>query len=517
MRFNQYIKELGIDNYKWVLSSSPEEEVYSFRPYNSNITNWNCVVVYMGYLSKLKDLHSTDEIISFLCIKDTSFMPDINHLKLCFPNANLVIINWNHSLERLFDIASDCFLNAVRYNSQINRLVSAFNENKGLQYLIDEACAITKSPIIVMDNSYKILAMFNSQIFSESSSTLETQRSLGYATERTIQRMKRDKIYEQLRKFSYPLYTKPNDEEYGWLNVLVYAHGIEMAEIGMMEYNHTFNHYDFEFLNFLKQLVSWQMQQSDFYTNNRGMMHSVFLAELLDQKIPNQQIVLHRKKLLNWKEAPYMYVLTVFQNELSDFNQRAEIFAIQMQRILPNSRWVIYHSNLVMLVMKNTVGINEFLPESPFYKRLELNHLYGIVSNCFSDFLDIRKYYEQTISINNLLPIINEKKAIYIYNDYVFYHIGTIIAESYDLRDFYHPAIIAIRDYDKQNNTSYLKTLTQYLLYIDNPSLCAKNLFIHKNTFFYRMNKIKEQFHLNLNDGVERLKLHLTLEFMKLE
>jgi len=517
MRFNQYIKELRIKDYKWILSSFPEIEVYSFRPYSQNISNWDSAIVYMGYLSKLKDVPTTNNVVNFLCIKDTDFVLEINQLKLYFPNANIVTIYCKCSLEELFDVASDCFLNAVRYNSQINHLLSAFNANKGLQYLIDEACAITRCPIIIMDNSYKILAMYNSQIFSESNSDLETQRNLGYATERTIQRMKRDKIYEQLRKFSYPLYTKPEDEQYGWLNVLVYAHGIEMAEIGMMEYNHTFNHYDFEFLNFLKQLVSWQMQQNDFYINNRGMMHSVFLAELLDQKIPNQQIVRHRKKLLNWKESPYMYIMTVFQNEMSDFNQRAEIFAIQMQNILPNSRWVIYHSNLVMLIMKNTVGIDEFMPESPFYKRLELNHLYAIVSNCFSDFLEIRKYYEQTISINNLLPVIDKKKAIYIYNDYVFYHIGTIIAESYDLRDFYHPAIIAIRDYDKQNNTSYLETLTQYLIHIDNPSLCAKNLFIHKNTFFYRMNKIREQFHLDLNDGVERLKLHLTLEFMKLE
>jgi hypothetical protein len=48
------------------------------------------------------------------------------------------------------------------------------------------------------------------------------------------------------------------------------------------------------------------------------------------------------------------------------------------------------------------------------------------------------------------------------------------------------------------------------------PGAAAGKLFIHKNTLFYRINKAKELFGLNLSDGYERLRIYLTMIFMEL-
>ena len=94
---------------------------------------------------------------------------------------------------------------------------------------------------------------------------------------------------------------------------------------------------------------------------------------------------------------------------------------------------------------------------------------------------------------------------------------GEIVAEKYPLTDFYHTGVAAIRDYDTLHNTNFLETLKLYLIHIDNPGAIAEQLFIHKNTVFYRISKIKEQFHLNLDDGDERFKIHLTVKLMEME
>ncbi|HHV13193.1 MAG TPA: PucR family transcriptional regulator [Clostridiales bacterium] len=513
MEISKFIRELQAISPNWLQMLNADEQIYSFRPYPSTSKLINNML-YIGRLSRLLPL-ATEERLNFLCIDDQNGGYDRELLLASFPNCNIVLTSHPIQFQKLCDLSTEIFLAETKYTSYINHMMVAANMNKGPQYLVDEAFKLLKSPIVIIDTSYKVIAMYNG-IKIESRPDLDTQREIGYITEQTLQRMKQDKIYEKLRASKYPSYDKPKTEQYGWMTILVYIHGIEVAQIAMMEYDHPFTSYDFEFLNFFSQLISWEMQKNDFYKNNRGIMHSVFLSELLDRKIPNQRIVKLRKEQLNWNDAPCLYVFTVFDNDATDFSNKAQILAYQLQHILPNSRYAIYDGKLVLLLQQNDEDISPFLEGGLVDECLESNQLTGILSNCFSNLLDIRKFYDQTLKVHELRQIISEQRNIYFYSDYMFYHIGQIISEAYDLKDFYHPALNKVMDYDAKNNTNFLDTLKEYLLHVDNPTLCAKNLYIHKNTFFYRMNKIRELFHLDFSNGMERMRLHLTLEFLKL-
>ena len=58
--------------------------------------------------------------------------------------------------------------------------------------------------------------------------------------------------------------------------------------------------------------------------------------------------------------------------------------------------------------------------------------------------------------------------------------------------------------------------LREYLTNINNPALCARNLHIHKNTLYYRINKICDMFDLDLNNGSLRMRLQLSLELLQM-
>nr|WP_237449182.1 MULTISPECIES: helix-turn-helix domain-containing protein [unclassified Paenibacillus] len=104
-----------------------------------------------------------------------------------------------------------------------------------------------------------------------------------------------------------------------------------------------------------------------------------------------------------------------------------------------------------------------------------------------------------------------------MYEDYLCEHIGKIISEQNDLADFCHPVIQKLIAYDNAHKTSLLPTLEAYLQYVDTPNIAAKTLFIHRNTLFYRINRIRELFEIDLSDGDIRLKLQMTLHFLKLK
>ncbi len=68
------------------------------------------------------------------------------------------------------------------------------------------------------------------------------------------------------------------------------------------------------------------------------------------------------------------------------------------------------------------------------------------------------------------------------------------------LQSFYLKTLESITDYDNKNGTDYIKTLQAYITHNKNTAKISKELFIHRNTVNYRLNKIEELFALDLND-----------------
>lgn len=68
-------------------------------------------------------------------------------------------------------------------------------------------------------------------------------------------------------------------------------------------------------------------------------------------------------------------------------------------------------------------------------------------------------------------------------------------------------------DYDSKNNSSLLETLEAYLNSGMNKSLTASELYVHKNTVKYRLNKIEEILKKRISEPdvafTYRLALHL--------
>lgn len=75
-----------------------------------------------------------------------------------------------------------------------------------------------------------------------------------------------------------------------------------------------------------------------------------------------------------------------------------------------------------------------------------------------------------------------------------------------------HPALFQLQEYDQNNGTDLFDTLKIYLQTERNYAEAARKLFIHRNSMLYRMQRIREFTHLNLDDPSMRLYLLLSYE-----
>ncbi len=505
MQFSTLIAELNHEEACWAAKSNRKAELHSFQPYLRNAPV-HANILYVCELSALPGRIPDDA--NFLCTSSDS-LPDAPR----FSGGNAVFVR-GELIEVLAEVSQVFTVEQKLYND-MHQLMEVIESEDRLQQLVEMAHGMLQNPIIIVDTSFKILAM-NQAIIRERPD-LEEQRKLGYMLDNNLDSMRREGVYEKTRELHYPYYSVDPNTRFGWITALVYVNGVEAAQIGVMELNHEFTRYEYELIHFLCRLVALELQKDDFYKHNQALMHSVFLSDLLEERVRDARTAQIRSKQLSWVLSDTMRLLTVFDKNYGVFDRRAQLIGEQVQKLLPGSRWVIYESKIVFLLPLPPQQQEQQLPEEAIAEYLTTNHLYAALSEPFGEILELKKYYRQCLSAFELGGQLHPKCLLYRYADYALYHIGALIAQKNRLPDFCHPAVIALSDYDKKHGSDLLATLEAYLEYVDDPTLVSAHLNIHKNTLFYRINKIKEQFALDIRSGSERARILLTMAFMKLE
>jgi len=503
MKISTLFDELNSPDLSWINKVNPRVEVYAYQPYLAETELLQNVV----YLCNLDNLPQTAP-------NETCFLGVLNNESPKLPpNCNVLSIKGD--LWMLLGKVANIFATEQKINSDIQRLMGVLEHPEGLQAIVDMAAEMLKSLVIVTDTSYRILAM-DKRVIPERPD-IEEQRRQGYLIDQTIDAIHKDNLYDRARKHRYPYYSKDPDMGVGWITGLVYVYGVEAAQVAIMEHDHAFTRYDYELSNFLCKLVSIELQKDDFYKQNSAMMHSILLSELLDGRIRDSRTAQVRSRQLGWTLSKQMRLLTIFDKNYGAFDRKAQLLAEQLHKLMPHSRWVIYENKLIFLLPDGGAQTTLFEPGGVLNEYLQLNQLSAAISEQTDDLLMVKRCYQQCIVAFDIGTRLHPERQLHQYGDYVCHHIGRILSTTETIQDFYHPSVAAIATYDQENETELLRTLAEYLQNVDHPTIAAEHLFIHKNTLFFRMNKIREQFGLRLDQGYERLRIQLTLAFLELE
>lgn len=496
----------------------PDQELYTFKPV-ANMAVFDKNTLYISSCPH-PELAIPEVPVNMLIYAEGIFQ-SLSSLREYYPFANVICVDRgpHSSMDFLYDMVSDIFLDENRYTSAVNRLSHIFSSNGGMQALIDDASRFLDGPIVVIDSSYQLLATSCQDLLVDETG-LEEQKRIGTLTQRNLERLRRDKIFELIRKNPERMFfSKAPDAQHWWMNMLVYVHGIEVAEVGIMEYRRKFSAYDMELMAYLRHLISLEIQRGNFFSKNYSVAHNLLTADLLNRDYPAAEVMIrHRTALLGWRTAKFYSVLTVFPADgYSDkkFFRQGELLASQMSQLISDAHWRVGEKDIAFLIFHDRRYLEDRLENQKLNELLRINHMIGILGNPVSSLIDVGKSYEQCLALYKVREHLPEEETVARYSDHSILHIGSILYQSQAIEGFFHPYVLMIRDYDQENHTDYLNTLYEYLTFIDDPNTIAKHLHIHKNTLYYRKNKLQELFPIDLNNGNTRLYLQLTMKMMK--
>ena len=164
-----------------------------------------------------------------------------------------------------------------------------------------------------------------------------------------------------------------------------------------------------------------------------------------------------------------------------------------------------YDGNMLYILNKNLT--DEHRLESQMKEILKKSHCCAVKSPAFTDILLLKKYAKSLQVLADFLDM-DPGKVISVEESRLPY-IASLLARQTVL-DMKHPSLYLLEEYDRKNDTQLSQTLCCFLKNNCSYIETAKELYIHRSTLLYRLNRIRELTELDLDNYDVRLSLQIS-------
>ncbi len=463
-------------------------------------------ILYVGAESDLPEIILEGRCINFLCVDSRMSSSKYENCK----NLNILALNSDEDRIRVFDELQDII---ALYQQWISKLLDCLVMDHGLQRIIETGHELISNQVIVHDIGYRLLAY--SEPVSEFAPLWDETKLKGYLSLKLMSIMKKEKLIfiEDNNKSSILL--EKGLMGFERIGAPITLQNKLIAQIVVFDNQKPFNKSDLELVNILSKIVACEMQKNAYFFNSSESVYENFIIEMLEGKTYRSHDIKERFKSLNLRLEEYLYVLTISFNELEALNIPILYFKNLIEDTFPGYKPIVYKNNIVLLIGRDRKDILTKENLEPLANILKQADMVAGLSRCFHNMKDIRGHYQQSLKALELSKHQDGREVIFFYEDYVLDHILEMCSPDKNLRDFCHPAIFTLMDYDRQHRTSYVRTLYEYLANTLDLSKTADVLKIQRNSLKYRIDKVQKIINIELNNS--KLLFHFYLSFRILE
>ncbi len=433
----------------------------------------------------------------------------------------------------------NCLENSSNRLSEASvKLLNALSNGSSYQEIIDIGWQLLGNPMFVRDLGFNVLAYTRDIIVDDIAWRIFVEK--GYQTYSDVTYMKVHKMLETVNKSKVPVYFKKfepdeiidEDQEVVkdtyivkpqrrteaktsrvWANICISNKPV--GHLVVLEYCKPFEETDFELISLITQAFSIQIQNEGYNIKERTSMYEWFVSDLLDGKITDKEVIEEKLEYmgLNLKNDLHLLVILLRPNQPVTIPEQ---YAKRHLEAMVGGKAVVYKDYLIIILGRQGDNPLDEDLEKGLKSFLSENGLLGALSRRFTHLLDLRKHFKQTVKALKLGSRLNSHQTLFLYEDYVLQHLLDIQADDENIKDFCHPAIFKLMEYDRENNACYMQSLYSHIYNLRNMGELANTLHIHRNTLNYRIRKMGEIMNVNLNDSDQLFRLYLSFKILEL-
>ena len=396
-------------------------------------------------------------------------------------------------------------------NQLASEFIDAVYSDGGLNALVELASQKIGNPIYVIDSSDRILAACRQ--IRDSDTYMRPMIKNGYISELESSKMQSSRIRKKIYDMQTSFFAKRPERSGGGIFLLgpIRIQNKVVAYSCCMQLNRIFEDSDADILNIANKSFSIELQKSRIYQDNIGTRKGYQLLDAIND-IHGQ---IENPTFGDWSAKKHKYILLIpFVKEHETIARRSNILLHIFKDAFRDGIVALNDYGIVVFLSLNT----ELNAHSERYQKIsELLSLYEIHAGCSQSiqrFSEIRVAYKEAFHACEIGKALHLENSIIHFEDIILYRFFQLAEERASLERLCYPGLEKLAQYDQKKNTEYFLTLQQYIDSAMDISITAQTLNIHKNTLYYRLNKIKEIIGADLNDMriIERILLTYKLQ-----
>lgn len=269
-------------------------------------------------------------------------------------------------------------------------------------------------------------------------------------------------------------------------------------------------------LDILSEKLEFLLAHEEEETDPDRDIEQIFVRVLSDRTADYMQISRELSEL-GWG-GNHEYMCLILQiTYLNQQNLSTKAISRYIKKKLGDSVSFLYQDEIVVFFDLTRLGMNQEEVAGKLVYFIRDTYLKAGYSRVMTGHMNLRRQYVQA---KTALDVGSRKKP------YLWIHYFSQVAMTYILEQatkrlpgtmICHEGLLELKKHDEENQTQYMETLRVYLEQHLSATQAARELFIHRSTFLYRLDRIREIIQSDLDDPEEIFYLELSFRLLEQE
>lgn len=458
--------------------------------------------VYIGYGNSFlpsKSINNNSLILSIGKLEEKSLLSSYNVLEFDEIVSPFDLFN---EVQNVFDI----------YDDWENNLQSILNESCSLKDMLNCSFKIFNNPLTIFSADFVLICY---------SSIIDVDPNLKHLSNNELvfkdsSALKLDPEFNSHRDtigvFTYPGYDSGLDV----LCINIFDHGIYTHRIIICENIHKFYPSDSNLLEFLSNYIDLMIKKLYTIDDSMGYTLDTILCKILYEEITNDTFI---KQILNefyWFSNHSYFCINIKIGTLDIQNLTVNSICKQIESLIHSSCAIFYNNDIAVFI--NLTRFNGTIQDvmNKLVVLLRDNYLKAGVSNTFIGLSELKYNYLQACTALNTGRRYKPHQWIYNFDDIAPFYLVECCTKELPSNLVCSKKILTLINCDEKHDTDYYNTLRIYLQNNLNAVKSSNDLFIHRSTFLYRIQKIKELININFEDKESLLYFAISFNILEM-
>ena len=398
-------------------------------------------------------------------------------------------------------------------NSWSTHVQQLLLRKESIDNVVQTLSEVTNNPFYYCDASFRTITIRDDQALITSSDIYRYQVDHGRHPIEAIASMMKSGDLERINKRRDAwLFEDSATYRIPFVSKTVFCHGSVFGHIFVIETNSSQSVCDIDVLEELGNLITLFVEHHYRAYPASGRHHEQTLKDLLSGKKLDREEVDSLLTLFTWEGDDPLQVLAF---ELEQTREARDTGNVQVQVIegaLP-AKALVFGSCVVSILNRSEArGVRDLDQLESLCKQFGWN---AGVSDVFENIERIEPYCEQAFAALQIGSKSKPDETLHHYHTYLLPHLRASLMSQMEDPLLQHCDVITLERHDEKTGSSLAKTLYSYLRNERIMSKTSAELFMHRNSVMYRIEKIKQLIVSDLDDPDNRLALLISLEVAK--